>query len=80
MKRSGILRRIFPKVTLYTAHDGMEGLDIFKEHEPDIMLTDLVLPKINGVELAEAVRSIILAVSWARKPVARIFRQGLELL
>jgi len=55
---SSVLEKIFPKVTLYTAHDGQEGLEKFKEHEPDIVLTDLNLPKISGMRLAEEVRSL----------------------
>ena len=61
---STILGRIFPKITLYTARDGMEVLNIFKEHEPDIVLTGLGLPKMNGGELAEKIRAV--------KPAAKI--------
>ena len=53
---SSVLGRIFPKVTLYTARDGVEGLDLFKKYEPDIVLTGLALSKMDGGGLAEKIR------------------------
>ena len=55
---SSALGKIFPKITLYTARDGLEGLDKFREYEPDIVLVDLNLPKMNGVQLVAEVRIV----------------------
>ena len=49
---------------IITARDGQEGLDRFKEHRPDIVITDVLMPVMNGLEMTEA----ILAVS-PRTPV-----------
>lgn len=48
----------FPDCTIYTADNGIMGLELFKEHTPDIVLTDVNLPLMDGVELAREIRSI----------------------
>ena len=30
------------------AEDGLEGIDLFREQQPDLVLLDLMLPKISG--------------------------------
>lgn len=48
----------FPDWTIYTADDGMKGLELFKEHTPDIVITDVNLPGMDGAELTREIRSI----------------------
>lgn len=48
----------FPDCTIYTADNGLKGLEIFKKHTPDIVITDVNLPVMNGMELALEIRSI----------------------
>lgn len=38
------------------AHDGAEGLDAFRRSKPDIAVLDIGMPKLNGYELARAIR------------------------
>lgn len=38
------------------AMDGVEALEKLKEHKPDIVITDLNMPKMNGLEFIEAAR------------------------
>jgi len=38
------------------AADGAEGLEIFRRGHPDIVLTDLRLPEIDGMELLSVIR------------------------
>jgi putative two-component system response regulator len=38
------------------AGDGMTGLELFKKELPDIVLCDLRMPKVDGLEVLEAVR------------------------
>ncbi|MFT6258242.1 MAG: signal transduction histidine kinase [Rickettsiales bacterium] len=46
------------------AHDGQEGIDMAKEHKPEIILFDLMLPKVNGlVACAELKRDVNLALT-----------------
>ena len=39
------------------AGDGESGLELIKKLHPDILLLDLMLPKISGVELLKKIRS-----------------------
>jgi EAL domain-containing protein (putative c-di-GMP-specific phosphodiesterase class I)/CheY-like chemotaxis protein len=43
---------------LLIATDGESGLQIFKEHHIDLIITDLKMPKLGGLELIEKVRNI----------------------
>ena len=38
------------------AHDGQEGLDKAREVIPDIIITDLMMPKIDGMEMCRQIR------------------------
>ncbi len=42
---------------LRTATDGMDALDVMQEFRPDIIFTDLVMPRIDGGKLAYIVRN-----------------------
>ena len=42
----------------YLAANGLEGLELFKEKKPDIILSDIVMPKMNGLEMVEKIRAI----------------------
>lgn len=41
---------------IYTAHDGDEGLSMIYKYRPDIIITDLIMPGIDGMELLRRVR------------------------
>ena len=38
--------------TLYTAANGKEGLEMFRQHQPDLVITDIEMPIMNGLEMA----------------------------
>lgn len=40
------------------ARDGLEALQIIRDLKPDILLLDLVLPKLNGLDVARSLHSI----------------------
>jgi len=42
----------------YTASNGEEGLNSFKTHAPDIILTDIGMPKMSGIEMILEIRKI----------------------
>ena len=43
---------------LHIAVDGQDGLEKFKEFEPDIIITDIEMPNMNGLEMAKKIRKI----------------------
>ena len=53
-----ILARKYPNVNLYTAINGKNGLEIFKTHTPDIVITDINMPDMGGVQMANKIRAI----------------------
>ena len=42
---------------ILTAADGQEALDIFNKEKLDLILTDIMMPKVSGIELIEKVRT-----------------------
>jgi DNA-binding NarL/FixJ family response regulator len=42
--------------SVITAEDGQEALSIIEECHPDLMVTDIVMPRMNGYELVRRVR------------------------
>ena len=38
------------------AKNGMEALEVYKKHEPHIIISDIKMPKMNGLEMAEEIR------------------------
>jgi len=40
-----------------TAHNGREALDRLREHDIDIVITDLKMPEMDGVELLQSIKS-----------------------
>jgi two-component system alkaline phosphatase synthesis response regulator PhoP len=34
--------------------NGQEGIDLLKDHKPDIILLDIIMPKMNGFDFLEA--------------------------
>ncbi len=40
------------------AHNGLEALESMREGRPDLIITDLAMPELNGVELTRAVRRL----------------------
>lgn len=53
---SETLKIFFEKV--YIAKNGMEAFEIFGEEKPDIILSDIKMPKMDGLKLAEKIREI----------------------
>lgn len=43
---------------LYSAYDGQEGLELFESKRPDIIITDIQMPRMNGLEMIREIRKI----------------------
>ena len=42
---------------VYTAKDGVEAIELMRTHRPSILLTDLEMPRMNGLELTSHIRA-----------------------
>jgi two-component SAPR family response regulator len=51
-----LFKKIFS--TVYTAYDGEEGLEVFKKHRPAIVITDIEMPKMNGMVMSQEMMKI----------------------
>ena len=40
------------------AADGIEALDLFKKHQPDLILMDMSLPTVGGLTATKAIREV----------------------
>jgi two-component system cell cycle response regulator DivK len=64
--------------------DGMEALDIAREHHPDLILMDIQLPEVSGLEVTkwlkedDALRGIpvVAVTAFAMKGDEEVIRQG----
>lgn len=43
---------------LYVATNGKEGLELYKEHKPDIVISDIRMPQMDGLAMAKEIRAI----------------------
>lgn len=48
------LNRMFNE--LFLANDGEEGYELYKKYHPDIILTDINMPKMDGITLSKKIR------------------------
>ena len=77
-----ILTMFFKDV--YVAHDGVEALNLYKQYNCDLVLTDLEMPKMGGVELAKQIRTlskdqtIFVNSAYIDKYVVELFDIGIQ--
>ena len=84
--RAGVrsLLETFPEVeVLAETGDGLETLEAVRELEPDLLLLDITLPGMNGLEVAERIRReglrtrvLMLSMHAGPEYVARALRAG----
>lgn len=48
----------FMTQTTYVAKDGEEALSLYKEKKPDVVIMDIEMPQINGLDVAKEIRKI----------------------
>lgn len=60
-----------------SADDGEEALRIIKEKQPDVVLLDIIMPKLDGIGVLERLqtedlsRSLLWSPQWGRKMSAK---------
>jgi diguanylate cyclase (GGDEF)-like protein/PAS domain S-box-containing protein len=55
---SHLVSRAFPNVSLILAENGLEGLDAFRKYSPDLIITDVKMPEMDGIVMARKVREV----------------------
>src|SRR5207244_6317370 len=59
--------------TILTASDGIAGLELHAREQPDLVILDLMLPALDGMEVCRRIRA------WANTPILMLTaRQGEE--
>jgi two-component system chemotaxis response regulator CheY len=81
---SAAIRKILQRVlrqtgmaikTIHEAGDGQEALEILKVHKPALVLTDINMPKMDGLQFLAAVKAV---EQWRDIPVVMITTEGGE--
>ncbi|MGQ7944322.1 hybrid sensor histidine kinase/response regulator transcription factor [Flavobacterium sp. WC2509] len=54
------IKSIFSDYTIYEAENGQEGLDIANENVIDLIISDVMMPVMNGIELCAKIKTNIL--------------------
>jgi DNA-binding response OmpR family regulator len=44
--------------TLYIASDGREALNLYRRHSPDVIMLDIDMPHVDGLEVAKQIRTV----------------------
>ncbi|SHK14620.1 response regulator [Tepidibacter formicigenes] len=79
--------RLSAKYDVKYANDGQEGINIFKEFKPDLVITDLFLPKVDGFEVCKKIKSdenikntkiIILSCNCKEEDINKCFEEGAD--
>ncbi len=55
---SEIIRHRYPDLLLIVAVNGEAGIESFKRHQPEIVITDINMPLINGIRMAAEIKEL----------------------
>ena len=86
--RSTLKTKLFQTYQVYEATDGEEAVTLFVDRHPDLVLLDLLLPKLDGFKVLERIRQypdpviaktrvIVLSNLWSQKDILQA--QGLKI-
>src|SRR5271170_6969044 len=72
-----------PGLRIFTAHDPEEGIEIVYREHPQIVLTDLVMPGIGGLEVLErvvefdpAIDVVLMTAHYSSESAVEAIRKG----
>ena len=81
---SAAIRKILQRVlrqtgmaigSIYEVGDGQEALEVLASHKVDLVLTDINMPKMDGIQLLAALKG---APEWRGVPVVMVTTEGGE--
>jgi CheY-like chemotaxis protein len=55
---TAIISMKYPDLELHTACNGRTGLELFKTHTPDIVMTDINMPEMCGAQMTDSIRAL----------------------
>jgi YesN/AraC family two-component response regulator len=53
-----MIKTKLPANSIYPAEDGRIGVELFKKHAPGIVITDINMPVMNGIEMAKEIKAM----------------------
>jgi len=53
-----MLKRKFPQLTIHVAGNGRKGLELFSACQPDIVMTDILMPDMDGITMSRKIKEI----------------------
>ena len=53
-----MIARKFPDVAIHVAGNGKQGVELCKEQMPDIVITDINMPGMDGIRMAEEIKAM----------------------
>jgi diguanylate cyclase (GGDEF)-like protein/PAS domain S-box-containing protein len=53
---SHLIAKEFPKATLVFAENGEDGIDMFRKNSPELIITDVRVPLMDGISMAKKIR------------------------
>ena len=68
-----IIRAKYPNIEFIVADNGAQGVELYREHRPDIVLTDLSMPVMDGLQMSREIKelnadTVIIALSAQNNP------------
>lgn len=86
--RSLLRDKLFRFYDVFEAADGEQGVSLCIDHRPDLILLDLLLPKLDGFKVLERIRKypdaaiaathvVVLSNLWSPKDILQV--QGLKI-
>ena len=55
--RAFLAEQLEEQHTVFTAADGEEGYKLAQEHNPDLIVSDIMMPKVDGIELCRMIKT-----------------------
>ena len=55
------------------AHDGEEALRLVRAHDPDLLVLDIMMPRVDGLEVARRLKADVM---WSRTPILMLTALG----